>query len=118
MPAGRYRTQITIERSEKTTDPDTKERVDSWSPWIVRRASVRAVGAREIQLPDTINSVLISHTVRLRVDSLSRRITQGMRIRINGRGANRYILHIESVIEVEESGIELELRCVERTYQI
>lgn len=114
MPAGRYRTPITIERSERTTDPETKERVDVWKSWLNRRGSVKAVRARENLIPDTTSSVLITHTVRLRSDALSRGIRKDMRIRIESRKTPRQILHIESVIDADDRGIELELRCVER----
>lgn len=115
MPAGNYRTPITIERSERSTSADTGERVDVWVGWIARRARVRAASAREKQLPDTVNTVLITHIVRLRSDSQTRRITEGMRIRIERRKQPRQILHIESVIDADENEIERELRCVERS---
>lgn len=113
MPAGRYRTPITIERSERETDA-AGERVDSWKPWLNRRASVKAISAREQQTKDVGNSVLITHTVRLRNDALTRTIRNDMRLRIEWRATPRQILHIESVIDIDDRGIELELRCVER----
>lgn len=112
MPAGRYRTPIAIERNQRTTEAG--QRVDSWRSWLNRRGSVRAVSARENAQADVQNTVLISHTIRLRSDSQSRLITPGMRVRIEARKTPRQILHIESVIDIEERGIELELRCVER----
>lgn len=115
MPAGRYRTLITIEKSTRTTSTETGERLDKWSGWITRRASVKAVSARELQDTDTVSTVLISHTVRLRYDAQTKDILQGMRIRIEARDTPREILHIESVINVDERSVELELRCVQRS---
>lgn len=114
MPAGRYRTPIVIERSRRTTSEATGERVDSWASWIHRRASVKAVSAREQQNTDTVSTVLITHTVRLRYDAQTMLIGPGMRVRIEARAQPREILHIESVINIDERCVELELRCVQR----
>lgn len=113
MPAGRYRMPIVIERSERDTDA-AGERVDVWKPWLNRRASVKPMSAREQQTEDVGNTVLITHTVRLRSDALTQLIRNDMRLRIEGRSTPRQILHIESVIDVDNRGVELELRCVER----
>lgn len=113
MPAGRYRQRIVVERSQRSTDA-AGERVDKWVEFLRRPASVKALGASERQEGDVGNHVLISHTVRLRSDSLTQTIRNDMRIRIEGCSFPREILHIASVVDADKSGIELELRCTER----
>lgn len=117
MPAaGKYRTPIAIEQLRAKTGPSGAAR-DEWSGWLQRRCKLRLAGVRDQQQIDTQNTVLISHVVELRRDSQTATILQDMRIRVLGRVASGVprILHIESIVEADELGQELHLRCTERS---
>jgi head-tail adaptor len=116
MPAGKYRTAITVERNQATTTKGGSA-VNNWSQWLERRCKLRVASVRDqMPAPETQNAVLISHVIELRRDSQTELIQQDMRVRVFSRRPNGVarILHIESVVEADERGSELVLRCVER----
>lgn len=118
VPAGKYRTLISIEQMRPKVGPSGASR-DEWSGWLQRRCKIRLAGVRDQQQLDTQNTVLISHVIEVRRDSQTASIQQEMRVRILGRvlaGMPR-ILHIESIVDGDDLGQELQLRCTERSVQ-
>jgi head-tail adaptor len=113
--AGKYRTLISIDRTQPETNASGGT-VDVWSSWLARRAKVRVAGVRDQQSTDTQNVVLITHVVELRRDSLTATIKQEMRVRVLSRVVDDLprILHIESIVDGDDKGTELQLRCTER----
>jgi head-tail adaptor len=112
--AGKYRTLVSIERTRPALNASGGT-VDEWSGWLQRRAKIRLAGVRDQQSNDMQNVVLITHVVELRRDSLSATIKQEMRVRVLSFvvGCPR-VLHIESIVEADDTGTELQLRCAER----
>lgn len=116
MPAaGKYRTMISVERTLPGTTASGAT-VDNWSELLKRRCKLRPAGVRDQLTADAQHTVLITHVVEIRRDSLTATIKQEMRVRILSRvvGAPK-ILHIESIVEADDQGQELHLRCVERS---
>ena len=113
--AGKYRTLILIERTAPATNAAGGV-VDAWSGWLQRRARLRVAGIRDQQNSQNQNVVLITHVLELRRDSLTSTIQQDMRVRVLSRvpaGVAR-VLHIESIVDADDDGTELQLRCSER----
>lgn len=116
MPAaGKYRTLISVERTRPTLSA-AGVTVDNWQGWLQRRCKLRLAGVRDQQQIDSQNTVLISHVIELRRDSQTVAIKQEMRVRVLSRslGVPR-VLHIESIVEADDEGRELHLRCTERS---
>jgi head-tail adaptor len=116
MPAaGKYRTLISLERLTPKIGPSGGSR-DEFEPYLERRCKLRLAGVREQQQVDAQNAVLISHVIELRRDSQTMTITEGDRVRILGRSPIvARILHIESVVEADDKGLEIHVRCSERS---
>jgi head-tail adaptor len=113
--AGKYRTLISIERLKPAIGPSGGSR-DEWEPYLERRCKLRTAGVREQQQIDAQNTVLISHVIELRHDSQTVTITQGDRVRVlGGYPGTARILHIESIVEPDDQGVELQIRCSERS---
>lgn len=117
MPAaGKYRTLISVERTRPTTSASGST-VDNWVGWLERRCKLRLAGVRDQQQIDTQNTVLISHVIEIRRDSQTETIRQEMRIRVLSRVQNGVarVLHVESIVDGDDQGRELHLRCTERS---
>lgn len=116
MPAaGKYRTMIAVERTAPGTTA-AGATVDNWTELLKRRCKLRPATVRDQLAADVQHTVLITHVIEVRRDSLTATIKQEMRVRLLSRvvGAPR-ILHIESIVDGDDQGLELHLRCVERS---
>lgn len=113
--AGKYRTLISIERLKPKIGPSGASR-DQFEPYLERRCKLRLAGVREQQQIDAQNTVLISHVIEIRRDSQTITITQGDRVRVlGGHPVAAPILHIESIVAADDQGVELHIRCSERS---
>ena len=116
VAAGKYRTSISVERNRPTLG-ESGGKVDFWIGYVARRCKIRPAGVRDQIATETQNVVLISHVVELRRDSATEQITQDMRVRVLSRlvTAAPRVLHIEAVVDADDCGRELHLRCSERS---
>ena len=116
VSAGKYRTLISVERNRPTVG-SAGGKVDGWSSYVDRRCKIRPAGVRDQTATDTQHVVLISHVVELRRDSATELITQDMRVRVLSRivTTSPRVLHIEAVVDGDDCGRELHLRCSERS---
>lgn len=116
MPeAGKYRTMVSVERTVPGTTPGGAT-VDNWTELLKRRCKIRSASARDQLTADVQHTVLITHVVEIRRDSLTATIKQEMRVRVLSRVVGTpKILHIESIVDGDDQGQELHLRCVERS---
>jgi head-tail adaptor len=112
--AGELRFPIKIEQERSATEPDTDGHVDftvddNWVEFCSRRAKVVATGAREVLNPDgSVQVALTTYEIRVRYDSLTKRINKRMRIRFENK-----ILNLETAYDPDMTKRQLLMTAVE-----
>jgi SPP1 family predicted phage head-tail adaptor len=116
--AAEYDQRVVIEVNNPTTDPSGQP-IENWSEKLcTRSAQVITRDGREVRMWMQLQAQ-VSHVVRLRACLVTRTITARHRVRwINTLaggppGQADRILNIESVNDVNNRHVEIELRCIE-----
>ena len=80
----RHRDVLTIQQQVKTSDPYTRQRVDTWQTFRTVRGTIADASAGERIINDANRDVLITHRITVPSNTVTRQITPSMRIQSGG----------------------------------
>jgi len=101
----RYRDRLTIQQLTRTTDPQTRQRVETWTTFHTIRGTIEGASASDRIINEANRDTLIAHTIKIPSNSITRQIKPAMRIVAGGVSYN-----IEAATDPQERRREIKLQ--------